>query len=88
MIENTTTPDSPNRISEETTVNEQSNVDLQSGTCETVPMRHKQIPERYGHNVATASTVDRDPSTLAEARSAPDNLKWKEAMRTEMESIW
>ena len=31
---------------------------------------------------------ERDPSTFSEAKSVPDKLKWEEAMKREMESLW
>ena len=34
-----------------------------------------------------ASTEQQDPSSVAEARSAPDNVKWEKAMGREMKLL-
>ena len=31
---------------------------------------------------------EKDPSTFSEAKSVPNKLKWEEAMKREMESLW
>ena len=90
-VEYTTTSDSPGGVSKEAAVNEQPSEESLSSPCKEVPRRstrHKQIPNRYGHNVTVALTEENDPSSVAEAKSAPENLKWEEAMKTEMELLW
>lgn len=49
--------------------------------------RSKQKPERYSHNMTLCSSEQQDPTTVDEARSSPENLKWIEAMSTEMDSL-
>ena len=49
--------------------------------------RNKQQPDRYGHSVSIAFTEYTDPSSVSEARSAPDRLEWENAMETEMRSL-
>lgn len=34
------------------------------------------------------STEQQDPSSVAEAKSAPDKVKWEDAIEREMESLW
>lgn len=34
------------------------------------------------------STEQQDPSSVAEAKSAPDRVKWEDAVEREMESLW
>ena len=83
----TTTPNSPDGVSDEIAENEQLSEESLPGSYETVPWRstrHKQIPDRYGQSAVVASTEENDPSS-AEAKSAPDNLRWEEA---EMELLW
>ena len=90
-VEYNTTSDSPGGVSKEAAVNEQPSEESLSSPSKEVPRRstrHKQIPNRYGHNVTVALTEENDPSSVAEAKSAPSNLKWEEAMKTEMESLW
>ena len=41
----------------------------------------------YGHSVSIALTEHTDPSSVSEVRSAPDRLKWENAMETEMRSL-
>ena len=90
-VECTTTPNSPDGVSDEIAENEQLSEESLPGPYEAVPRRstrHKQVPDRYGQSVIVASTEEKDPSSVAEAKSAPDNLRWEEAMKAEMESIW
>ena len=50
-------------------------------------MRNKQQPDRYSHGLAMASSEPEDPSTVDEARSSPEKVKWEKAMEREMESL-
>ena len=62
--EYTTTSDSPGGVSKEAAVNEQPSEESLSSPCKEVPrrsMRHKQIPNRYGHNMTVALTEENDP---------------------------
>ena len=49
--------------------------------------RSKQQPDWYGHCVMVASTEQTDPSSVSKVKSAPDKLKWENAMETEMKSL-
>ena len=70
------------QLSEESLpVNSGSEVALRRST------RNKQQPDRYGHSVSVAFTEHTDPSSVSEARSAPDRLEWENAMETEMRSL-
>ena len=70
------------QLSEESLpVNSGSEVALRRST------RNKQQPDRYGHSVSIAFTEHTDPSSVSEARSAPDRLEWENAMETEMRSL-
>ena len=48
----------------------------------------KQPPNRFSHSVIVALDDEKDPSTFSEAKSVPNKLKWEEAMKREMESLW
>ena len=50
--------------------------------------RLKQPPNRFDHSVIVALDDEKDPSTFSEAKSVPNKLKWEEAMKREMESLW
>ena len=70
------------QLSEESLpVNSGSEVALRRST------RNKQQPDRYGHSVSIAFTEHSDPSSVSEAKSAPDRLEWEDAMETEMRSL-
>ena len=49
--------------------------------------RNKQKPNRYGYNLTVASTEQQDSSSVAEARSTPDKVKWEKAMEREMKLL-
>ena len=46
--------------------------------------RNKQQPDRYGHSASIASTEHTHPSSVSEARPAPDRHEWENVMETEM----
>ena len=58
---------------------------------ESVPRRStrsKQKPDRYSHNIsATVASIDQDPCSVSEARSATDKDGWEQAMKMEMDSL-
>ena len=89
-VEYTVTSDSPDNVPEETAETEQLSEEIPLSPCIAIPRRstrHKQIPERYGHRVTVTLTEEKDPTSVAEAKSASDNLEWEEAMRAKMESL-
>ena len=55
-------------------------------TIRYVELEIEEEPNRYGYNLTVASTEQQDPSSVAEARSAPDEVKWEKAMEREMKS--
>ena len=86
----TVASDSPDNVPEETAETDQLSEEILSSPCVAIPCRstrHKQMPERYGHRVTVTLTEEKDPTSVAEAKSASDNLEWEEAMRAEMESL-
>ena len=83
-------PTSLGGASEETTVHEQQGEE----SNQTVPeaalrrsTRSKQQPDRYSYHISVALTEDHDPSSVAEAKSAPDAPEWEIAMEREMKSL-
>ena len=89
IVESTTT----NGEIEEMTVNDQHTgepLPTSPNVSEAVPWRStrlKQAPNRFGHSVIVALDDEKDPSTLLEAKSVHNKLKWEEAMKREMESL-
>ena len=90
IVESTTT----NGETEEMTVKDQQTrepLPTSPNVSEAVPRRStrlKQPPNRFGHSVIVALDDEKDPSTFSEAKSVPNKLKWEEAMKREMESLW
>ena len=89
-IEETATPDSVpeetsvhHQIGEESTASNQADSELVLRRS----TRNKQQPDRYSHGLAMTSSEQEDPSTVAEARSSPEKVKWEKAMEREMESL-
>ena len=86
-VESTTT-------NSEMTVNDQQTgepLPTSPNVSEAVPRRStrlKQALNRFGHSVIVALDDEKDPSTFSEVKSVPDKLKWEEAMKREMESLW
>ena len=56
-------------------------------TIRYVELEIEEEPNRYGYNLTVASTEQQDPSSVAEARSASDKVKWEKAMEREMKSL-
>ena len=54
-----------------------------AGQCGT----DKHHADWYGHVVAMALFHQKDPTSVTEARAAPDKLQWEEAMDAEMISL-
>ena len=86
-------PTSLGGASEETTVHKQQGEEP-SESNQTVPeaalrrsTRSKQQPDRYSYHISVALTEDHDPSSVAEAKSAPDAPEWEIAMEREMKSL-
>ena len=71
-VEYTVTSDSPDNVPEETAETEQLSEEIPSSPCIAIPHR---------------STREKDPTSVAEAKSASDNLEWEEAMRAKIESL-
>ena len=90
IVESTIT----NGETEEMTVNDQQIRELlptSLNVSEAVPRRStrlKQLPNRFSHSVIVALDDEKDPSTFLKAKSVPNKLKWEEAMKREMESLW
>jgi len=90
IVESTTT----NGETEEMTVNDQQTgepLPTSPNVSEAVPRRStrlKQALNRFGHSVIVALDDEKDPSTFSEAKSVPNKLKWEEAIKREMESLW
>lgn len=89
----TCVPDPPSRVPEGMPVNEQSAED--STTPNLTPSesglrrstRNRQQPDRYSPSHILLLTEQQDPSSVAEAKSSPNKVKWAEAMEREMESL-
>ena len=47
--------------------------------------RSKLKPDRYSPSLTLLLTEQQDPSSVAEAKSSPDTVKWTKAMEMEME---
>ena len=82
-VEYTTTHNSPDSSPDEIAANDK----LSEESLPWRSIQYKQIPDRYSHNLTIASTEQKDLSSVAETKSAPDNLKWEEAMKIEPESF-
>jgi len=50
-------------------------------------VRDRQKPDRYGHVLTTVSNEQKEPVSVAEARSSPEKLQWEKAMESEMKSL-
>ena len=48
--------------------------------------RSKQQP-RYSYHISVAMTDDHNPSSVAEAKSAPEAPEWEKAIEREMKSL-
>ena len=90
----TLTSESTDSVSEDMTVHEKSSEESVSPdriASESVPRRstrNKQKPDRYSYNItATVASIDQDPCSVSEARSAPDKDEWERAMNMEMDSL-
>ena len=93
VVKETVTPNPPDYVTEDIPVDEQ--LDEESTASNPIvsksvlrrSTRSKQKPNRYDYNLTVASTELQDPSSVAEARSAPDKVKWEKAMEREMKSL-
>ena len=93
VVKETVTPNPSDDVTEDVPVDEE--LDEESKASNPIvsksvlrrSTRDKQKPNRYGYNLTVASTEQQDPSSVAEARSAPDKVKWEKAMETEMKSL-
>ena len=93
VVKETVTPNPPDDVTEDIPVDEQldeestaSNPIVSKSVLRT-STQNKQKPNRYGYNLTVASTEQQDRSSVAEARSAPDKVKWEKAMEREMKSL-
>ena len=89
----TSEPTDDVHVPDDTTVQQESSeesVSANRNASESVPRRStrsKQKPDRYSHNIsATVASIDQDPCSVSEARSAPDKDEWERAMKMEMDS--
>ena len=82
-VEESTTSTTPNSTVEESTTS--NPIVSQSGLRKST--RNKRQPDRYGPTLTLLSTEQQDPSSVAEAKSSPDKVKWTNAMEMEMESL-
>ena len=92
-VETPAAPISPNSVSEEVPVDEQRDLEFtapnptpsESGLRRST--RNREEPDRYSHNLMLLSTEQQDPSSVSEAKSSPDRVKWTDAMERELESL-
>ena len=92
-VETPAAPIPPNSVSEEVPVGKQRDLEFtapnptpsESGLRGST--RNRQEPDRYSHNLMLLSTVQQDPSSVSEAKSSPDHVKWTDAMERELESL-
>ena len=93
VVKETVTPNPPDDVPEEVPVDEQLHEESTTSNpivSESVlrrSTRNKQKPDRYGYKLTVASTEQQDPSSVAEAKSAPDKVKWEKPMEREMKSL-
>ena len=89
VVKETVTPNSSDDITEDVPVEELDEESTASNPIVSksvlrISTRNKQKPNRYGYNLTVASTEQQDPSSVAEARSAPDKVGKSHGKRNEI----